>query len=120
MSTPAERSEALAPLLADTREAATSLRESAGDAEPANAFDARWPIADDRAPSPARVAAQVRAGELSPREAVETALERIAAVDPVVEAFVAVRGEDALEEADQLTAEASSAAGPADRCTACR
>lgn len=106
MSAAPERSEALAPLLADAREAATALRDSVGGAEPANAFGARWSPIGDQAGSPGDVTSEhLRAGELSPREAVATALERIAAVDPAVEAFVAVRGEAALEEADKLTEE---------------
>ena len=44
----------------------------------------------------------LRAGELSPREAVETYLERIDALDPEVNAYITVRAEEALAEADEL------------------
>jgi aspartyl-tRNA(Asn)/glutamyl-tRNA(Gln) amidotransferase subunit A len=50
----------------------------------------------------ARLAAALRAGELSPREAVEGCLRRIEAVDPEVNAYIAVRAKEALAEADAL------------------
>ena len=50
----------------------------------------------------ARLAAALRGGELSPREAVEACLRRIEAVDPEVNAYIAVRAEEALAEADAL------------------
>lgn len=49
----------------------------------------------------ARQAEMVRAGEVSPRELVETALGRIAALDPELNAFRVVFAERALIEADQ-------------------
>jgi amidase len=49
----------------------------------------------------ARQAALVRAGEVSPRELTETALERIGRLDPQLNAFRAVFAERALAEADQ-------------------
>ncbi len=52
----------------------------------------------------ARLAAALRAGELSPREAVEDCLRRIEAVDSEVNAYIAVRAEEALAEADALLA----------------
>ena len=50
----------------------------------------------------ARLAAALRAGELSPREAVERCLGRIEAVDPEVNAYIAVRADEAVAEADAL------------------
>ncbi|MGH3024176.1 MAG: amidase [Gaiellaceae bacterium] len=50
----------------------------------------------------ARLAGALRAGELSPREAVAGCLRRIEAVDPEVNAYIAVRAEEALAEADAL------------------
>jgi aspartyl-tRNA(Asn)/glutamyl-tRNA(Gln) amidotransferase subunit A len=58
----------------------------------------------------ARLAAALRAGELSPREAVERQLERIEELDGGVNAYVAVRGEEALAEAEAL--ERSPERGP--------
>jgi amidase len=49
----------------------------------------------------ARQAELVRSGDVSPRELVETALERIARLDPQLNAFRAVFDERALLEADQ-------------------
>jgi len=49
--------------------------------------------------SVARLAERVRAGELSPREAVEAFLERIERLDPHLNAYVTVRAEEALAEA---------------------
>ena len=50
----------------------------------------------------AGLAARLRAAELSPREAVESYLERIAAVDPLVNAYISLRAEAALAEARAL------------------
>lgn len=47
-----------------------------------------------------RLAELLRAGEVSPRELVEFYLERIARLDPALNAFRVVYGERALEEAD--------------------
>ncbi|MGH3011536.1 MAG: amidase [Gaiellaceae bacterium] len=52
--------------------------------------------------SVARLAEALRAGELSPREAVERYLQRIESVDGEVNAFITVRAEEALAEADGL------------------
>jgi amidase len=49
----------------------------------------------------ARQAQLVRSGEISPRELVETALERIERLDPQLNAFRSVFAERALTEADQ-------------------
>ena len=49
----------------------------------------------------ARQARLVRDGAVTPRELVETALERIAELDPQLNAFRAVFAEQALQEADQ-------------------
>ena len=61
----------------------------------------------------ARQAALVRSGEVSPRELVETAIERIARLDPELNAFRVVFSERALLEADQ--AADRSAGGGGDR-----
>jgi len=53
------------------------------------------------------IARQVRQGETSARQITEAALERIAALNPLINAFVAVDGERALDQAaaiDQLVA----------------
>ena len=50
----------------------------------------------------ARLAARLRAGELSPREAVADSLERIERLDPRLNSFISVRAEKALAEADAL------------------
>jgi amidase len=50
----------------------------------------------------AELAALVRGGELSARETVEAALERIEALDGTINAFVEVDGEHALEAADGI------------------
>jgi aspartyl-tRNA(Asn)/glutamyl-tRNA(Gln) amidotransferase subunit A len=49
------------------------------------------------------LAAAIRAGELSPREAVQDALERIERGDPRLNSFLSVRGDEALAEADALS-----------------
>ncbi|MDH4177863.1 MAG: amidase [Thermoleophilia bacterium] len=51
----------------------------------------------------AGVAARIRAGELSPREAVAEALARIESLQGTLNAFISVRGEEALAEADALS-----------------
>ena len=48
------------------------------------------------------LAALVRDGELSARELVQASLDRIEALDPALNAFVEVRAERALEEADRV------------------
>ncbi len=55
----------------------------------------------------ARIAASVAAGEVSAVDVVEAHLERIAAVDPVLHAFVDVRAEAALAEAGEQDARAA-------------
>jgi aspartyl-tRNA(Asn)/glutamyl-tRNA(Gln) amidotransferase subunit A len=50
----------------------------------------------------ARLAERLRAGELSPREAVTRSLERIERLDPLLNAFLSVRAEEALAEAEAL------------------
>jgi aspartyl-tRNA(Asn)/glutamyl-tRNA(Gln) amidotransferase subunit A len=50
----------------------------------------------------ARLARALGAGELSPREAVEGYLRRIEAIDGELNAYIAVRAEEALAEADAL------------------
>ncbi len=50
--------------------------------------------------SVAALAARIRAGELSPREVVKSYLERIAELDPALNAYVSVRAEEALAEAE--------------------
>jgi aspartyl-tRNA(Asn)/glutamyl-tRNA(Gln) amidotransferase subunit A len=50
----------------------------------------------------ARLARRLRAGELSPREAVEQYLRRIEALDGELNAYIAVRADEALAEADAL------------------
>jgi aspartyl-tRNA(Asn)/glutamyl-tRNA(Gln) amidotransferase subunit A len=50
----------------------------------------------------AALAAAIRRGELSPREAVQDALGRIERADPAYNAFITVRGDEALAEADAL------------------
>jgi aspartyl-tRNA(Asn)/glutamyl-tRNA(Gln) amidotransferase subunit A len=62
---------------------------------------------DFRRTSVVEIARRVRAGEVSAREMAEHALERIGALNPVVNAFTAVDGERALEQAaavDQIVA----------------
>jgi aspartyl-tRNA(Asn)/glutamyl-tRNA(Gln) amidotransferase subunit A len=52
--------------------------------------------------SVASLAASLRAGELSPREAVQSYLDRIEELDGTLNAYIAVRAEEALAEADAL------------------
>ncbi|MDX6703906.1 MAG: amidase, partial [Baekduia sp.] len=58
----------------------------------------------------AALAARVRRGDVSPRELVEAALERIEALDGPLNAVVALRAEEALAEAAALGA--ARGAGP--------
>ncbi len=51
----------------------------------------------------AELAGRIRAGELSPREAVEASLARIEARDAELNAFISIRGDEALAEADALS-----------------
>ena len=51
------------------------------------------------------LAAAIRRGELSPREAVQDALERIEREDQAYNSFITVRAEEALAEAEALPAE---------------
>lgn len=50
----------------------------------------------------AALAGEIRAGRLSPREAVASALARIEELDPQLNSFLTVRAEEALAEADAL------------------
>ena len=50
----------------------------------------------------ASLATAIRAGDLSPREAVQGALDRIERHDPALNSFITVRAEEALAEADAL------------------
>ena len=52
----------------------------------------------------AALAAAIRRGELTPRDAVQDALDRIERDDPAFNSFLTVRGEEALAEADALGA----------------
>jgi aspartyl-tRNA(Asn)/glutamyl-tRNA(Gln) amidotransferase subunit A len=52
----------------------------------------------------AALAARLKAGELSPREAVQSYLDRIEELDGAVNAYISVRAEQALAEADALAA----------------
>jgi aspartyl-tRNA(Asn)/glutamyl-tRNA(Gln) amidotransferase subunit A len=52
--------------------------------------------------SVADVAARIRAGALSPREAVEAYLERIDQANGALNAYISVRGEEALAEAEHV------------------
>lgn len=58
----------------------------------------------------ARLTERLRAGALSPREAVADSLERIERLDPALNAFLSVRGDEALAEAAAL--ERTSPRGP--------
>jgi amidase len=51
---------------------------------------------------PGALAAMVRSGEVAPRELVELYLRRIEALDPTLNAFRVVRGEQALADAEQI------------------
>lgn len=104
-----EREEALEPHVRDAGESARLLRRASTDQVPPAAFDANWDPPADATNEPAlrETAASVLRGEVSPRELVEAALERIERLDPKVEAFVTVRADQALEEADRLTGELS-------------
>ncbi len=52
--------------------------------------------------SAVEISALVRSGQASPREVTEAALRRIEALDPALNAFVAVDGERALAAADAV------------------
>ena len=60
----------------------------------------------------ASLAAALRSGERSPVAEVAAALERIAALDPQLNAFISVRGEAALAEAAALEADVGAASAP--------
>lgn len=60
----------------------------------------------------ASLAAALRAGERSPVGEVTAALERIAALDPELNAFISVRGDEALAEAAALESTAGGERGP--------
>ena len=60
----------------------------------------------------ARLAALVRDGEASPRALVELALERIAALDHQLNAFLTVLAEQALDDADRAGSVAAQDRGP--------
>src|ERR1700712_13881 len=51
------------------------------------------------------LAALVRSGELTARELVQASLDRIAELDPSLNAFVDVFAEEALAEADKISAD---------------
>ena len=51
---------------------------------------------------PGALAAMVRSGEVAPRELVELYLRRIEAIDPTLNAFRVVRGEQALADAERI------------------
>lgn len=52
----------------------------------------------------------IRTGKLSPLEVMETTLERIEAVNPLINAFVSLRREEAIQEAKEMTASLASGA----------
>lgn len=52
------------------------------------------------------LAAQIRSGEITPAQLVQSYLDRIAEIDPAVEAWVSVDGDGALAVAEQLGTEA--------------
>ena len=69
--------------------------------------------------SVAALAGRLRAGELSPREAVAFYLERIERLDPAVNAYITVLGEEALAEAARLERDGGdegAALGRSGRC----
>ena len=55
----------------------------------------------------AALVASIRGAELSPREAVQDALDRIERLDPAINSFITVRAEEALAEADALVGSVS-------------
>jgi aspartyl-tRNA(Asn)/glutamyl-tRNA(Gln) amidotransferase subunit A len=67
---------------------------------------------DFRTTSPAALAEQVRNREISARELTQHALDRIAALNPSVNAFVAVDGERALAEAATIDRTVASGGDP--------
>lgn len=96
---------ALLPHLETAQAAARTLGDEAAGSEPEAAFDARWePRATEVPATVTELAADVGARRISPLEAVEAALARIAEVDRHLEAYVTVCGDRALEEAASMTA----------------
>ena len=84
------------------------------DGDPAGARGARAscsPTDVARRERSPRLAERIRAGELSPREAVEAYLERIEA-DRELNAYISVRAEEALAEADAAPRTGRSTACP--------
>jgi aspartyl-tRNA(Asn)/glutamyl-tRNA(Gln) amidotransferase subunit A len=67
---------------------------------------------DFRTTTPAALAAQVRAGEISAKELTEAALERIETLNPSVNAFVAVDGDRALRAAAAIDETVASGGNP--------
>ena len=67
---------------------------------------------DFRTTSLAELSRSVRAKEVSARELTRAALDRIERLDPVYNAFVAVDGDRALDEADALDARIATGADP--------
>src|SRR5690606_21621741 len=57
-------------------------------------------------------AAAVREGRMSAREAVHSALERAERLNPTLNAFTVIRGEEALAEADAIDAGGAGSGGP--------
>jgi aspartyl-tRNA(Asn)/glutamyl-tRNA(Gln) amidotransferase subunit A len=55
--------------------------------------------------SVARIAGELRGGRVSPREAVQAYLDRIDAIDGALNAYITVRAEEALAEADEIAGE---------------
>ena len=62
---------------------------------------------DRSAPGLTELVQAVRRGERTPTELVRSSLQRLAEVDPVITAFVAVAADRALTEAEELTIEAA-------------
>jgi aspartyl-tRNA(Asn)/glutamyl-tRNA(Gln) amidotransferase subunit A len=60
----------------------------------------------------AELAANLRGGELSPREATQAYLERIERLEPELNGYITVAAEEALAEADRRAAEPPPARGP--------
>lgn len=58
------------------------------------------------------LAARLRAGELSPREAVQSYLDRIEAINPTVNAYIHVAGDEALAAADAAARVPAAERGP--------
>lgn len=62
--------------------------------------------------SAADIAADVRGGRLTAREVVAAALDRLARLNPAINAFTVVRAEEALSEADAIDAGGPGSDGP--------